>query len=37
MSLKVTAVDDIMKIGGWKTEHVARYYIGPTTSAGADS
>ena len=28
-----TAVDEIMKIGGWKTERVARYYIGATTSA----
>ena len=34
-SLAGTAVDEIMKIGGWKTERVARYYIGPTTSAGA--
>ena len=34
-SLAGTAVDKIMKIGGWKTERVARYYIGPTTSAGA--
>ena len=32
-----TAVDEMMKIGGWKTERVARYYIGPTTSAGANS
>ena len=28
-----TAVDEIMQIGGWKTESVARYYIGATTSA----
>ena len=34
-SLAGTAVDEIMKIGGWKNERVARYYIGPTTSAGA--
>ena len=32
-SLAGTAVDEIMKIGGWKTEQVARYYIGATTSA----
>ena len=32
-SLAGTAVDEIMKIGGWKTERVARYYIGATTSA----
>ena len=37
-SLAGTAVDEIMKIGGWKkAEHVARYYIGQTTSAGANS
>ena len=30
-------VDEIMKIGGWKTERVARYYIGATTSAVATS
>ena len=28
-SLTGTAVDEIMKIGGWKTESVATYYIGP--------
>ena len=32
-SLAGTAVDDIMKIGGWKTERIAKYYIGPTTTA----
>ena len=32
-SLAGTAVDEIMKIGGWKTERVARYHIGATTSA----
>ena len=36
-SLAGTAVDEITKIGGEKTERVARYYIGPTTSAGAKS
>ena len=29
-SLTRTAVDEIMKIGGWKTEPVAKYYIGAT-------
>ena len=28
-SLDGTAVDKIMKIGGWKTESVAKYYTGP--------
>ena len=27
-----TAVDEIMIIGGWKTESVAKYYIGATSS-----
>ena len=27
-----TAVDEIMTIGGWKTESVAKYYIGVTSS-----
>ena len=27
-----TAVDEIMKIGGWKTESVAKYYIRATSS-----
>ena len=36
-SLAGAAVDEIMKIGGWKTERAARCYIGPTTSAGANS
>ena len=27
-----TAVDEIMKIGSWKTESVAKYYIGTTSS-----
>ena len=31
-SLAGTAVDEIMKIGGWKTKSVARYYIGATSS-----
>lgn len=30
-----TAVDEIMKIGGWKTEQPARYHIGATTSVPA--
>lgn len=34
-SLAGTAVDEIMKIGGWKTESVARDYIGQTTSDAA--
>ena len=32
-SLEGTEVDEIMKIGGWKTEQVARYYVGAPTSA----
>ena len=31
-SLAGTAVGEIMKIGGWKTESVAKYYIGTTSS-----
>ena len=31
-SLAGTAVDEIMKIGGWKTETIANYYIGATSS-----
>ena len=31
-SLPGTAVDEIVKIGGWKTESVAKYYIGAITS-----
>ena len=31
-SLAGTAVDEKMKIGGWKTESVAKYYIGATSS-----
>ena len=31
-SLPGTEVDEIMKIGGWKTESVAKYYIGAITS-----
>ena len=27
-----TAVDEIMKLGGWKTESVAKHYIGATRS-----
>ena len=34
-SLEDTAVDEIMKIGGWKTERVAPYYIGATTGASS--
>ena len=34
-SLAGTAVDEIMKIGGWKTERTAKYYIGSTTSTRA--
>ena len=34
-SLEETAVDEVMKIGGWKTEQVAWYYIEATTSAPA--
>ena len=34
-SLEGTAVDEIMKIGGWKTERVAPYYIGATTGASS--
>ena len=33
-SLAGTAVDEIMKIGGWKTESIAKDYIGSTTSTG---
>ena len=36
-ALEGTAVDGIMKIGGWKTEQVARYSIGVTTSAPRDA
>ena len=31
-SLAGTAVDEIMQIGGWKTESVAKYYIGATST-----
>ena len=31
-SLAGTAVDEIMQIGGWKTETVAKYYIRATSS-----
>ena len=31
-SLAGTAVDGIMKIGCWKTEAIAKYYIGATSS-----
>ena len=31
-SLAGTSMDEIMQIGGWKTESMALYYIGPTTS-----
>ena len=33
-SLAGTVVDEIMKIGGWKTESIAKNYIGSTTSTG---
>ena len=36
-SLAGTAVDEIMEIGGWKTERVARYYIGATTIASVEA
>jgi len=32
-SLAGTPVDEIMQLGGWKTEAMARHYIGATTSA----
>ena len=31
-SLDGTGVDEIMKIGGWKTGSVAKYYVGATSS-----
>ena len=31
-SLAGTPMDEIMHMGGWKTESMARYYIGSTTS-----
>ena len=34
-SLAGTAVDEIMKLGGWRSERVATNYIGATTSAAA--
>lgn len=38
-SLAGTAVDEIMQLGGWKTEAMAKHYIGATTSGavGGDS
>ena len=36
-SLSDTAVDEIMKIGGWETERVTRYYIGVTTSTTVET
>ena len=30
-----TPMDEIMQIGGWKTEGMARYYVGATTSKRA--
>lgn len=36
-SLGGTPVDEIMYLGGWKTEAMAKHYIGPTTSGGAVS
>ena len=34
-SLAGNAVDEIMKLGGWRSERVATNYIGATTSAAA--
>ena len=34
-SLAGMAVEEILKIGGWKTESVAKYYIGATSSGQA--
>lgn len=34
-SLAGTPVDEIMQLGGWKTEAMARHYIGATTSGAA--
>ena len=34
-SLAGTAVDETMKLGGWRSERVATNYIGATTSAAA--
>ena len=36
-SLGGTPVDEIMHLGGWKTEAMVKHYIGPTTSGGAVS
>ena len=30
-SLTGTAVDEIMKVGGWKTKTIAKYYTGATS------
>ena len=35
-SLAGTPVDEIMQLGGWKTEAMARHYIGATTSEAFD-
>ena len=35
-SMDGTAIEEIMRIGGWKTELMARHYIGPTTSGGSE-
>ena len=34
-SLAGTAVDEIIKVRGWKTERTAKYYIGSATSTRA--
>ena len=34
-SLAGTAVDEIMKIGGWRKENTAKHYVGSTTSTRA--
>ena len=31
------AVDEVMKIGGWKTESIAKYYIGAISSGQVGS
>ena len=36
-SLAGTAVGEIMEIGGWKTESVAKYYVGTTSSGSKGS
>ena len=36
-SLAGTPVDEIMKIGGWKTRKMATHYIGQTCGGGQDA